>query len=212
MKEAAQTTTRAVKAQASEFTTDVGHELNRVLEQQKARGADAIRHAELDCEPRARAGRVHRDVALGSGPSSAIPLWWCSPSPSRGVPEVIRQCAIVFSPRPGRLEQGAAPTSRGACSLSGRNSQAGAVMPRLRGGFLEGVERYFLADLPADQRQPSARRCSRRGFLRPARPVSGYHRIGVAVRLFASPSTINDHPRRWEGCCQVMRSRSFRIR
>jgi hypothetical protein len=69
IKEAAQTTTRAVKAQASEFTTDVGHELNRVLEQQKARGADAIRHAELDCEPRARAGRVRRGVALRSGPS-----------------------------------------------------------------------------------------------------------------------------------------------
>jgi hypothetical protein len=43
IKEAAQTTTRAVKAQASEFTADVGHELNRVLEQQKARGADAMR-------------------------------------------------------------------------------------------------------------------------------------------------------------------------
>jgi hypothetical protein len=69
MKEAAQTTTGAVKAQASEFTTDVGHELNRVLEQQKARGADAIRHAELDCEPRARAGRVRRGVALRSSPS-----------------------------------------------------------------------------------------------------------------------------------------------
>jgi hypothetical protein len=42
IKEAAQTTTRAVKARASEFTTDVGHGLNRVLEQQKARGADTF--------------------------------------------------------------------------------------------------------------------------------------------------------------------------
>src|SRR3984893_7121237 len=43
IKEAAQTTTRAVKARASELPSDVGHGLNRVLEQQKARGADAIR-------------------------------------------------------------------------------------------------------------------------------------------------------------------------
>ena len=43
IKEAAETAIRAVEAQASEFTSDVGHELNRVLEQQKARGADAIR-------------------------------------------------------------------------------------------------------------------------------------------------------------------------
>ena len=42
LKEAAKTASRAVKDQASEFATSVGHELSKTAEDQKARGVDAI--------------------------------------------------------------------------------------------------------------------------------------------------------------------------
>jgi hypothetical protein len=42
MKEAAKTTTRAVKQQASDFATDIGHELSKTVEDQKMRGVEAI--------------------------------------------------------------------------------------------------------------------------------------------------------------------------
>src|SRR5439155_13651166 len=42
LKEAAKTASRAVKDQASEFATSVGHELSKTVEDQKARGVDAI--------------------------------------------------------------------------------------------------------------------------------------------------------------------------
>jgi len=40
--EAARTATRAAKAQASEFVSDVGHELGKTAEQQKKRGVEGI--------------------------------------------------------------------------------------------------------------------------------------------------------------------------
>src|SRR5262249_24231779 len=42
VKEAAKTAGRAVKQQASEFASSVGHELNKTAEDQKARGVEAI--------------------------------------------------------------------------------------------------------------------------------------------------------------------------
>jgi hypothetical protein len=42
MKESASTASRAVTEQASEFASDVGHELSRTAEEQKARGLAAI--------------------------------------------------------------------------------------------------------------------------------------------------------------------------
>jgi hypothetical protein len=43
MQESASTASRAIKEQASEFASDVGHELSRTAEEQKARGVEAIR-------------------------------------------------------------------------------------------------------------------------------------------------------------------------
>jgi hypothetical protein len=75
IKEAAQTTTRAVKARASEFTTDVGHGLNRVLEQQKARGADTIRG--LARAINAAAAEMQREAPLvARGTSAMLPARW----------------------------------------------------------------------------------------------------------------------------------------
>jgi hypothetical protein len=42
VKEAAKTATRAVKEQASDFAADIGHELSKTAEDQKARGVEAI--------------------------------------------------------------------------------------------------------------------------------------------------------------------------
>jgi 23S rRNA pseudoU1915 N3-methylase RlmH len=42
MKENATTVSRAIKEQASEFAGDVGHELKKTAEEQKARGVEAI--------------------------------------------------------------------------------------------------------------------------------------------------------------------------
>src|SRR3982750_2492682 len=42
VKEAAKTTTRAVKQQASNFASDIGHELSKTAEDQKMRGVEAI--------------------------------------------------------------------------------------------------------------------------------------------------------------------------
>jgi hypothetical protein len=42
VKEAAKTTTRAVKQQASDFASDIGHELSKTAEDQKTRGVEAI--------------------------------------------------------------------------------------------------------------------------------------------------------------------------
>lgn len=42
VKEAAKTATRAVKEQASQLASDVGHELSKTAEQQKTRGVEAI--------------------------------------------------------------------------------------------------------------------------------------------------------------------------
>jgi uncharacterized phage infection (PIP) family protein YhgE len=42
MKEAARSASRAVKQQASEFASEVGHELSKTADSQKARGAEAI--------------------------------------------------------------------------------------------------------------------------------------------------------------------------
>jgi ElaB/YqjD/DUF883 family membrane-anchored ribosome-binding protein len=42
MKESASTASRAIKEQASQFASDVGHELGKTAEEQKARGVDAI--------------------------------------------------------------------------------------------------------------------------------------------------------------------------
>jgi hypothetical protein len=42
VKDVAETTARAVKQQASQFASDVGHELSKTAEVQKARGAEAI--------------------------------------------------------------------------------------------------------------------------------------------------------------------------
>ena len=44
LKETAQSATDALRQQASELARDVGHELNKTGEDQKMRGADAIRH------------------------------------------------------------------------------------------------------------------------------------------------------------------------
>lgn len=44
LKETAQSATDALRQQASELAQDVGHELNKTGEDQKMRGADAIRH------------------------------------------------------------------------------------------------------------------------------------------------------------------------
>ena len=42
VKEAAKTATRAVKEQASQLASDVGHELSQTAEHQKTRGVEAI--------------------------------------------------------------------------------------------------------------------------------------------------------------------------
>ena len=88
------------------------------------------------------------------------------------------------------------------------------VMPRLRGGFLGGGgKRYFLADQPADQRQPSSAVAAGVVFYGLLALFPGITALVSLYGLFASPSTINDHLSSIGGMLPGDEcSRSFRIR
>ena len=101
LKETAQTATEAVRQQAAQFAQDVGHELSKTGEAQKAKGAEAIRRlaraidsaaAELESQSPTVAQAVHEAARCADGLSDNLS--------SRNVNELIDSAAQLARAQP----------------------------------------------------------------------------------------------------------------
>ena len=108
VKEATRTASRAVKQQASEFAADVGHELSKTAEQQKARGIEAMQGfvrainaaaAELETQSPLVAGYVRDTAERIGGFSSNVE--------NRSVNELVKAASDLARQQPALFFGGA---------------------------------------------------------------------------------------------------------
>jgi len=108
VKEATRTASRAVKQQASEFAADVGHELSKTAEQQKARGIEAMQGfvrainaaaAELETQSPLVAGYVRNTAERIGGFSSNVG--------NRSVNELVKAASDLARQQPALFFGGA---------------------------------------------------------------------------------------------------------
>jgi hypothetical protein len=131
LKETAQSATDALRQQASELAQDVGHELNKTGEDQKMRGADAIRHvaraidsaaSELESQSPTVARTVHETARQVEGLSDNLS--------GRSVNELIQSATELARARPALFIGGSVVAgfalARFLMSSSSHRSSAGS--------------------------------------------------------------------------------------
>ena len=131
LKESAAATTEALRRQAGVFAHEVGDELSRTGEQQKERGADALRHfagaidsaaSELENQSPAVAHIVHETARRVDGLSSQLA--------NRNVNELIEQAAEFARARPALFIGGSVAAGFALARFLGSSARRGPAQGR----------------------------------------------------------------------------------